>query len=103
MAHISHKKFETLNWLSVTERFNQCFNSIAFKYVNNQCPNCLNEVLQTAPENNIQTRRNFLKINAPSAKPTQVKWRCLKLAQPYGAKPLIPLSKQKISTRLNKI
>ena len=68
MAHISHKKFETLNWLPVTERFNQCINSIVFKYVNNQCPNCPNEVLQTAPENNIQTRRNFLKLKCPFRK-----------------------------------
>ena len=28
MTHISHKEFETLNWLPVTERFNQCNNSI---------------------------------------------------------------------------
>ena len=34
MTHISHKEFETLNWLPVTERFNQCI--IVFKYVNNQ-------------------------------------------------------------------
>ena len=44
MAHLSHKVFETLNWLPVTERFNQCINSIVFKYVNNQCPKYLNEV-----------------------------------------------------------
>ena len=62
MTHISHKEFETLNWLPVTERFNQCINSIVFKYVNNQCPNYLNEVFQTAPENNIQTRGSFLKL-----------------------------------------
>ena len=67
-AQISHKEFETLNWLPVTERFNQCINSIVFKYVNNQCPNCPNEVLQTAPENNIQTRRNFLKLKCPFRK-----------------------------------
>ena len=24
MTHISHKEFETLNWLPVTERANQC-------------------------------------------------------------------------------
>ena len=41
MTHISHKEFETLNWLPVTERFNQCINSIVFKCVNNQCPNYL--------------------------------------------------------------
>ena len=28
MTHISHKEFEILNWLPVTERFNQCINSI---------------------------------------------------------------------------
>ena len=60
-AQISHKEFETLNWLPVTERFNQCINSIVFKYVNNQCRNYLIEVFQTAPENNIQTRGIFLK------------------------------------------
>ena len=101
MTHISHKEFETLNLLPVTERSNQCMNSIAFKYVNDQCHNYLNEVFQTAPENNIQTRGSFLKLNAPSAKPTQVKWRCLTLVQPYGAKPLTCLNGQKILTRLN--
>ena len=50
MTHISHKEFETLNWLPVTERFNLCINSIVFKYVNNQCPNYLNEVFQQLRE-----------------------------------------------------
>ena len=68
MTHISHKEFETLNWLSVTERFNLYINSIVFKYVNNQCPNYLNAVFQTAPENNIQTRRSFLKLKYPFCK-----------------------------------
>ena len=31
MIHISDKEFETLNWLLVTERFNQCINSIFLK------------------------------------------------------------------------
>ena len=33
MAHISYKEFETLSGLAVTERFNQCINSVAFKYL----------------------------------------------------------------------
>ena len=49
----------------MTERFSQCINSIAFKYVNNQCPNYLYEVFQTAPENNIQNRGSFLKLKCP--------------------------------------
>ena len=68
MTHISHKEFEILNWLPATESFNQCINSIVFKYVNNQCPNYLNEVFQTAPENNIQTRGCFLKLKYPFRK-----------------------------------
>ena len=50
MKHISHKEFETLNWLPITERFNQYINSIVFNYINDQCPNYLNEVFHTAPE-----------------------------------------------------
>ena len=82
------------------EKFNQCINSTVFKYVNDQSPNYLNEVFQTAPENNIQTRGSFLKLKCPFCKPTQVKWRCLKFVQPYGTKPLTHLSEQNISTRL---
>ena len=42
MTHISHKVFETPNWLPVTERFNQC--------------------IKIALENNIETRGSFLKL-----------------------------------------
>ena len=59
ITHIFHKEFENLNWLPVTERCNQCINSVVFKYVKDQCPNYLNDVFQTAPANNIQTRRSF--------------------------------------------
>ena len=52
----------------MTERFSQCINSIVFKYVNDQCPNYLNEVFQTAPENNIPTRGSFLKLKCPFRK-----------------------------------
>ena len=62
MTHITHNEYEILNWLPVTERFNQCINSIVFKYVNNQCSNYLNAVFQRDPENNIQTSESFLKL-----------------------------------------
>ena len=60
--HIFHKEFETLNWLPVTERFNQGIDSIIFKYVNDQWFNYVNEVFQTALEKNIQNRGSFLKL-----------------------------------------
>ena len=68
MTHISHKEFENLNWLPVTERFNLCINSVVFKYVNNQCPDYLNEAFQTASKNNNQTRGSFLKLKYPFCK-----------------------------------
>ena len=68
MTHVSHKEFEILNWLPVTERFDQYINSVVSKYVNNQCPNYLNEVFQTALEDDIQTRGNFLKSKCPFRK-----------------------------------
>ena len=101
MTHVSNKEFKTLNWLPVTERFNQRIDSIVFKQVNNQCPNYLNEVSQTAPENNIQTRGSFLKLKCTFCKTNADKWRCLTLVQPHGAKPLTHLSEQKISTGLS--
>ena len=44
MTHTSYKEIETLNWLPMTERFNQCINLIVFKYINDQWPNYLHEV-----------------------------------------------------------
>ena len=65
MTHTSYKQVETLNLVTVTERFNQCINLIVFKYANDQWPDYLHEVSQTAPENNIQTRDSFQKLKIP--------------------------------------
>ena len=79
MPHTSSEEFETLNWLPITERFNQYIHSVVFKHVNDQCPNYQSKT----SKNNIQTRGCFQKSI----------W-----IQPYGAKPLRLLSKQNIST-----
>ena len=47
MPHISQKEFETINWLPIKERCDQCINSIAFKYVDNQCPHQLKMQVKT--------------------------------------------------------
>ena len=63
MSHISHKEFETINWLPIKELYNQCINSIAFKYFDNQCPHYLNEVFVKAPESGSSLRnRKYLII-----------------------------------------
>ena len=46
MSHISQKEFKAINWLK--ERYNQCVNSIVFKYFDNQCPHYLTEVFMKA-------------------------------------------------------
>ena len=68
MIRTSHEEFEALNLLPMTERFNQCINFVAFKYVNDQRLNYLHDVFQTASENNIQTRESFQKLKCPFRK-----------------------------------
>ena len=101
MTHISHKEFETLNRLHVTERFNLCINLVVFRYVNNQCPNYLNEIFQTAPENNIQTKGSLLKLNCSFRKTNASQMTLSYIGSNIWSKTLTRLSKQKISTRLN--
>ena len=65
LKQISHEEFEHLNWLPVTYRFKQCVISIVFKYFNEQCPNCLNEVFDVATERNFKLRNSFQKLKYP--------------------------------------
>ena len=41
---------------------NQCINSIAFKYFDNQCPHYLNEVFMKVPESNSSIRNSYHKL-----------------------------------------
>ena len=59
MSHISEKEFETINWFPIKERFNQCVNSIAFKFFDNQCPHYLNEVFMKAPKSSSLLRNSY--------------------------------------------
>ena len=61
MSHISQKEFVTINWLPIKERYNQCVNSIFFKYFDNQCPHYLNEVFMKAPESSSSLRNIYQK------------------------------------------
>ena len=74
-----------------TERFNQCNDSIAFICVNDQCPNYLNKVFETTPENNIQTRVSFQKLKCPFCKTNEGQM----IFQPHWAKPLRCLRNKK--------
>ena len=65
MSAILHKELKDLNWLQVINRFEQCVISIAFKFINGNCPYYLNGVFEFAPEGNISLRKNFLKLKRP--------------------------------------
>ena len=73
MSNISQKEFETFNWLPIKERYNQCVNSVAFKYFDNQCPHYLNEVFMKASESSSSLRNSYQKLSNLSVKLTQVK------------------------------
>ena len=65
MAHISQNELEKLNWLSVSDRINQCILSTTFKFVNDTGPNYLNEVFQWAVESKRTLRNDYLKLKHP--------------------------------------
>ena len=62
ISTISQKEFNDLNWLPVTNRFEQYVISIVFKFINDNCPYYLNEVFEFVPEGNISLRNKFLKL-----------------------------------------
>ena len=65
ISTVSHKEIKDLNWLPVTNRFEQCVILIVFKFINSNCLYYLNEVFQFAPKGNISLRNNFLKLKKP--------------------------------------
>ena len=73
MSHISQKRFKTVNWLPIKERYNQCVNSVVFKYFDNQCPHYLNEVFMKAPESRSSLRNATTNFSNLSVKLTLVK------------------------------
>ena len=62
VSHISQEEFETINRLPIKGRYNQCVNSIAFKYLDNHCPNYLKEVFMKAPESSSSLRNTYQKL-----------------------------------------
>ena len=68
MSLISQKKFETTISLPIKERCNQCVNSIAFKYFDNQCLHYLNEVFMKAPESSSSLKNSYQKLQQPFRK-----------------------------------
>ena len=86
MSHISQKEFETINWLPIKERYNQCVNSIAFKYFDNHCPHYLNEVFMKALEFSSSLRNSHQKLQQPFRKTNTDQMPYLSLVRHCGIK-----------------
>ena len=62
--------FEKLNWLSISDRINQCVLPTTFKFVNDIGPHYLNEVFQWATESNRILRNDYCNLKLPFRKTT---------------------------------
>ena len=82
MSHMSQKEFEQL----ISCPLNQCVNSIAFKYFDNQCPNYLNEAFMKTPESSSSLRSSYQNFSNLSVKLALVKMLYLSLVRHYGIK-----------------
>ena len=70
-SHIGVNEFNAINWLNVTDRFDQCVSASVFKYFNNDSPVYMAEIYKPVTRNSIGTRNSFLKLNKPSRKTKQ--------------------------------
>ena len=61
-THIGIDEFKTINWLNVTDRFDQCVSASVFKYFHNKSPSYMAEVFNPITRNGIDTRNSFLKF-----------------------------------------
>ena len=80
-THIGTSEFKSINWLNVTDRFEQCASTSIFKYFHNNSPSYMAEIYNPASRINIGTRNSFLKLKQPSRKTKQVQ-NCLSFIGP---------------------
>ena len=68
---IGAAEFKSINWLNVTDRFEQCASTSVFKYFHNNSPSYMAEIYNPASRINIGTRNSFLKLKQPSRRTKQ--------------------------------
>ena len=71
LSHIGVDEFREINWLNVTDRFNQCVSASVFKYFNNISPTYMAEIFNPISRNDIGTRNSFLKLTQLSRRTKQ--------------------------------
>lgn len=64
-SHIGANEFKAINWLPVTERFQQCVVTHIFKHKNELAPKHMHEIFTAADQTRIQTRASNQKLIHP--------------------------------------
>ena len=64
-CHIVTKDFEKINWLPVSERFNQYLCSNAFKFCRETSPPCFYDIYSQSGQSQANTRSSILKLKDP--------------------------------------
>ena len=59
------KDFEKINWVPVSERFNQYLCSNAFKFFKKTCPLYFHDIYRQSGQNQANTRSSVLKLKHP--------------------------------------
>ena len=70
-SHIGIDELKKINWLNVTDRFDQCVSANIFKFFQKKSPSYMAEIFNPISKNGIGTRSGFLKLNQPSRKTKQ--------------------------------
>ena len=66
MHYISKGDFKTINWLPVDQGVHQSLTVAVFKYVNNECPYYMKEVMKEeyASQGRISSRNNYIRLKS---------------------------------------
>ena len=70
-AHIGLTKFDKINWLPISDRFEQCISLMTlkdFKYFNYLSPLYMNDVFKLADQNTTATGTSLCKLSQPLRK-----------------------------------
>ena len=62
MHHVFHLEFRYLNWLPLNKNFEECFNTVLFRFVNRNWQTYLNKVFEFPSQFWINQKKYFLEI-----------------------------------------
>ena len=91
------KDFEKINWLPVSERFNQYLCSNTFNFFYETCPLYFHDIYKQSVQNQANTRSSVLKLKHPLRSTWSGQKVCPIWHQQFGSLP----TKLKISNSLN--